>query len=1108
VAEGSRRLSAVMLTDLVGYTSLTQRDEAAALRVLEEHRGIVRPLLSDHSGREVKTIGDAFLVEFDNALDAARCAIAIQRALHERNSRTPGARVELRIGLHVGDVVHQNGDIYGDAVNLVSRVEPLAEPGGICLSGAVYDQVRNKIALPLAPMGATSLKNVEVPVHLYRVELPWSVTSLARETPWVSRPTEQETLRQAVERAGRGEGSVVLLVGESGIGKTRLADETIRSAEKVGFRALRGRAFPGELATPYSHWVGMVREFLHDAPPQLVYKVSGTVAGEVAKLVPELTEKVGPTPPSPSGDAESARARFYEGVTQFFLNVAKEDPLLLLFDDLQWADPASLRLLQYAAQSVSDHRLLLLGTYQAPGADPASPLEEVVRDLRKNRLLTTVSVPRMDRGSVGTMIEKTFGEIEVSEEFRALVHERTGGNPFFVEEVLRSLVEEGAIYRTEAAGWERKEIEEIGIPKTVRDVVKQRFNRLDEPTQATLRVAAVLGVEFPVEILREVAGVDEERLIEQLERVVRVGLLEERRVASRLLAFSFTDPQLREILYDEMLSLRRVRYHRRAAESLEKLAGNRREEFATDLAYHFREGQEATKARDYSVLAAEQWAKVYGFDEAERRYRTALELLEEAPDNRVRARLLDGLGRTHHALGRSDLAVGEWEAAIRLYEAGDEARKAGWLCRELADLVRLRPDLAPGTPGRIEELLEAGRRLLESVPPSRELAMLYGVWSMRLHEQGRTLEARAMVEKALEVSRAIGDRDAEMSMYDELATVVPLGEKEKLLEYLERKEQYFSRPGREDWEQVHQARHNLSYASLRMTSDASGAIRWAERSVEAARKARNKEWEATARLGPLLTALLWVGDARRIEEELRRVRELLALSPDSRNVAFGLRSGEFALLRGDLQAAALHLSSIEASPGGGVWFMWTLLRVRLHREQGEPGEAIRLLREAIARERGPVTELAAYDALHWLRLRATLAEILIEEPEESLAPEEIARLARELHEVASRLGNPFGLGLDQRVQGRLARHENRLPEAIARGEEEVGWFRKAGNPFELAETLRDLAERYQDSGQPERAHACRQESSDLLSRLRAPGANGGAVRLASRAAKGTPETGE
>lgn len=163
-----------MFTDMVGYSALTQQDEAKALEVLEEHWGLVRPLVHAHRGREIKTIGDAFLVEFDSALDAVQCAIAVQTAFHDRNATAPQDRqILLRIGLHVGDVIHRDDDVYGDGVNIASRIEPVASPGGICLSEDVARQVRNKIDLPLQPLGERDLKNISVPVQLFALGLPW-----------------------------------------------------------------------------------------------------------------------------------------------------------------------------------------------------------------------------------------------------------------------------------------------------------------------------------------------------------------------------------------------------------------------------------------------------------------------------------------------------------------------------------------------------------------------------------------------------------------------------------------------------------------------------------------------------------------------------------------------------------------------------------------------------------------------------------------------------------------------------------------------------------------------------------------------------------------------
>ncbi len=174
MSQGQRRLAAIIFTDMVGYTALTQSDEARSLDLLDKHNHILRPFFTNFHGREVKTIGDSFLVEFDSALDATNCAIEIQRSLHEYNTTSPKDwKINLRIGIHLGDVVRSTGDIFGDAVNIASRLQPLAEPEGICISGQVYDQIRNKIRQPFVKMDAHDLKGVRFPIDVYKIEMPW-----------------------------------------------------------------------------------------------------------------------------------------------------------------------------------------------------------------------------------------------------------------------------------------------------------------------------------------------------------------------------------------------------------------------------------------------------------------------------------------------------------------------------------------------------------------------------------------------------------------------------------------------------------------------------------------------------------------------------------------------------------------------------------------------------------------------------------------------------------------------------------------------------------------------------------------------------------------------
>src|SRR5438067_7019985 len=181
-ADEQRKLAAIMFTDMVGYSALSQRDEKLAQELLEEHRRLLREIFPRFNGTEIKTIGDAFLVEFGSALEAAQCAIEIQRTLAKRNADiAPDRRIQVRIGVHIGDVVHRGGDVYGDGVNIASRIEPVAGPGGICVSMDVERQIRNALEARFEKLATTELKNISVPMDLFRIVLPWERD--ARLTP-------------------------------------------------------------------------------------------------------------------------------------------------------------------------------------------------------------------------------------------------------------------------------------------------------------------------------------------------------------------------------------------------------------------------------------------------------------------------------------------------------------------------------------------------------------------------------------------------------------------------------------------------------------------------------------------------------------------------------------------------------------------------------------------------------------------------------------------------------------------------------------------------------------------------------------------------------------
>src|SRR6202030_1285659 len=199
-----RRLAAIMFTDMVGYSAMAQRDDQLALALLEEHRQLLREIFPRFHGTEIKTIGDAFLVEFGSALEAAQCAIEIQRTLAKRNHDvTSGRRIEVKIGIHIGDVVHRDGDVYGDGVNIASRIEALAGAGGICVSMDVERQIRNALEARFQKLAPTELKNISVSMDLFRIVLPWETGS----------KTEQRETRASKKSPVLAVVAAVVLVG-------------------------------------------------------------------------------------------------------------------------------------------------------------------------------------------------------------------------------------------------------------------------------------------------------------------------------------------------------------------------------------------------------------------------------------------------------------------------------------------------------------------------------------------------------------------------------------------------------------------------------------------------------------------------------------------------------------------------------------------------------------------------------------------------------------------------------------------------------------------------------------------------------------------------------
>jgi tetratricopeptide (TPR) repeat protein len=751
-----------MATDMVDFSALTHRDEDKALRLVEEHRTVIRSLLPEFEGREVKTMGDGFLIEFGSAVNATLCAIEIQKRLEERNNTAGGERIQIRIGLHVGDVVGDGDDILGDAVNIAARIEPLAEASGICISAPIRDQVHNKIPFSFTRLEHSFLKNIETPIEIYSIDLPWHGLPAARITPWTDRETELASLRSILSGASAGQGAIVAISGEPGIGKTRLAEEVIRLSKGKGFRTLRSRGFQGEPGLAYGHWVEAIRGYVREAPDLLLYKVCTGCLSQVVKLVPELAERIGPGIPTPQLDPGPEQLRLFEGIAQLFRNILKESPVIILLDDLQWADPSSLAVLDYLSREIHSSRLVLIFTYRELEGGENERLVEVLSTLRRHHALTEISLKRFGSENASQLVTAVLGNPGAVPDVAGLVKRKTGGNPLFVEELVRALVEEQRLVKT-AEGWSVGPEGVVELPSRIRDVILQRVNRLDDESQDLLSLASVLPDRFSLRLLEEISGSSTETILRLTERMLRARIFRETEVSLGVPVYQFADDQIRETMYDRIALPRRQQYHLRVARALENAAGPDPGSVSPELAHHYYRGNDFANAVRFSLLAADQSASVYAREAAIEHYRRALSALTHVPNDRTRFEVLDRLGSELKSLGRSQECIECWaEAADGLERLGDRVN-AGDLFRRL---MEVRPE--PEESAIIQSDLSRARENLEAAPPSKELGRFYLNRALAALWNKNDIVGQAFIKQALQTAELVHDHALEADIHHTL----------------------------------------------------------------------------------------------------------------------------------------------------------------------------------------------------------------------------------------------------------------------------------------------------------------------------------------------------
>jgi len=618
---------------------------------------------------------------------------------------------------------------------------------------------------------------------LERNRVPSPRPIAAREIPLIDRVEEMDALKEAVYRAVHGEGGLVFIHGEAGIGKTRLVRELGAYARSRGVQVLHGRCpalFRMDGVPPYILWKEVIKEYLETCNPEQLYRVIGYYPAEVAKLVPELSQKLRAIPQSFPISPEQEQNRLFEAVSQFLTNISRETPLLVILDDLQWTDPSSLLLLHYLAHDVQKTPLLLLGAYRSTDIDAKHPLSPVLSELNRERLPQSIHLKRMSLSDVSEIIKNILEQEDVPAEFCTLVYEKTKGNPFFAEEVVKSLKEEEVIFR-EGNRWEFKNVSKIEFPETVKNVLKTRFSRLDDECQNALTLASFVGNDFTLEVMSVLTGIEENRLLELMDRILKTGLIKQREVRG-VGTCSFADVLVRDVVYEEVGLLKRKKLHGIVGCALEKVYAAKIDEHFGELAYHFLETGDKEKALDYFLNAGEKSQKMYAYDEAFSYLSHALKLLEEKDGSiEERARITERLGDIKTWIGQFDAGMEWWDGALTLWAQLEDRKSVSRLHVKMAHAFW---DFA-GDKKKASEHHQRALEILEKEPENVELANLYEDIGHRLWRSGEP-EALSWLQKALDLAEKLGDSRVLAECYNDLGALSALsGELEKTKRYHE-----------------------------------------------------------------------------------------------------------------------------------------------------------------------------------------------------------------------------------------------------------------------------------------------------------------------------------
>ncbi len=740
-----------LLTDIEGSTAAWEAQPDAMAVALARHDEIVEQVVTSRGGRLVKTRGegDATFSVFDRPSAAAAAAIQLQEAIaHEPWALAEPMRI--RVALHTGEVELRDGDYFGRAVNRAARLRSLAAGGQILCSGATAELVIDSLAedVVLADLGMRQLRNLARPEHVFELRLETADDAPAQPTePSIQRPDLPAVLTGAGPFVGRGRElagllaawqstlaigtQAVLVAGEPGVGKTRLAGEWSRQAYEQGAVVLYGRC-DEDLGAAYQPFAEALRLLVPCLGAKRLRALRGVEA--LLPLVAGLTEVVPDLPTPPRSDPDTERYALFDAVVALLAAASNSAPVVLILDDLHWAAKPTLLLLRHLLRFGEHARVQIVGTYRSTDLDRSHPLAAMLADLHRDGSATRLALSGLDEDDVTAYVAEAGYD---DEELARALASVTGGNPFFLIEALRHVDESGG-------RWDPST-----LPQGVREAVSRRLSRLPLETNKALAAAAVVGSRFPLALVESVVGDD---LIDAFDEACKAGIVIEEPGGR----YRFNHALVRQSLLAELASVRRMRLHQKIAATLEAEAGADDDELLAELAYHYFEcawAGNAAKAVEYCRRAADQAMARLAYEGAADLFDKALHALEELDEelsdrDALQAELL--VARCEALLAAGDVVSAAGAVAQLQRAAGDSVRLAAWgTCFDGELLMLTHPERLD----EIEAAVAAAAEKLAGLEDAAGEAKAHTVRAACLARLGRIGDAETALDQALTAAR-------------------------------------------------------------------------------------------------------------------------------------------------------------------------------------------------------------------------------------------------------------------------------------------------------------------------------------------------------------------